>query len=107
MAGVLQGIPSLYTHYSLYKHVTKCRKSPHPGSCAVGENDPEISAENSRADGFLGAKSTARSLRRQQLRWKGSVESEWCILSTAGGAKNQFRIEGNRDEKEKEEISLR
>ena len=35
MAWVFQGIPSLYTHCSHYKHVTKWRESPHPGAARV------------------------------------------------------------------------
>ncbi len=29
---VFQGGGALYTHYSHYKHIIECRKSPHPGA---------------------------------------------------------------------------
>lgn len=37
LAWVLQGIPSLYTHYSHHKHVIECGKSPHPGAARMAE----------------------------------------------------------------------
>ena len=49
---VFQGGGALYTHYSHYKHIIECRKSPHPGNCAVGDFGCEISAKIICGDGL-------------------------------------------------------
>ena len=48
---------ALYTHYSHYKHIIECRKSPHPGNCAVGDFGCEISAKKGGMDcGLMNSK---------------------------------------------------